>query len=321
MWRHRRFFCFTAGLILCLAFQSSINAQSNTFNFSSASCCPDSQALHFDESINCGCCPVGTFSAFIGIDGSKQPQDFGVNANLGGRARINFSAPLIASHGIGFQIGTAVGGSGNAVQVYELLGESKDRFQSFTTVGVFQRTPSGFSWGAVYDYLYQESYDQFNLGQWRFRASFEVTPKLEVGTTLNFSSQSDQGLFNNTLVTLEPIEMLNIYFQREWETGVLSKFWVGVADGHDENNAVTGSLPRKQNQFLFGADIFAPLNNWMAIYGETNLMMPADTGTVDAFLGIEVVPGGIWKKYRQNRFRSMLPVASNPSFSTDLLVR
>jgi hypothetical protein len=31
---------------------------------------------------------------FGGLDGSKQPQDFGVNANLGGQAHFNWGLPL-----------------------------------------------------------------------------------------------------------------------------------------------------------------------------------------------------------------------------------
>lgn len=84
----------------------------------------------------------GTFTALLGIDGSKQPQDFGANANLGAALRLAWSAPLFPKHGVGYQIGSRVTFTGNAVQVIELLGESKDRFQNFTTVGLFQASRS-----------------------------------------------------------------------------------------------------------------------------------------------------------------------------------
>ncbi len=179
----------------------------------------------------------GMFSTFFGLDGSKQPQDFGVNANLGGRFSLNYAAPLLADQGIGIQIGSAVTASANAVQVYELLGESSDRLQSFSTVGIFQRTPSGFGWGAVYDHLYQDSFDTFNLGQVRLRGSWELTTDFELGTTFNIATQSSSGQFNATPVSLEPIEMLNVYAKRQWQTGVMTTIWIGVADGHNESRS------------------------------------------------------------------------------------
>ncbi len=80
------------------------------------------------------------------LDGSKQPQDFGVNANLGGQAAINTAFPVFEAWGIGVQAGSSIIASSNAVRVYELLGEETGRTQSFTTLGVFQRTDSGFGW-------------------------------------------------------------------------------------------------------------------------------------------------------------------------------
>ena len=261
----------------------------------------------------------GTLLASFGPDGAKQPQDFGANAHLGVGVGLSYSAPLFEDRGIGFQIGTRATFTGNAVQVFEILGESKDRFQSFTTVGIFQRLNNGISYGATYDFLTQESFDNFTLGQWRVRASADITPVDELGVTLNFSSRSDTGLFNSTLVELEPIEQLHVYLKHRWESGVITSLWVGVADAHSEENVITGTLPRKTNPVLFGAEFHAPLNQWLAIYGETNLIMPADTGAVDAYLGLEFAPRGSRRsRSKQNRFRALLPVASNPSFTNDL---
>ncbi len=53
----------------------------------------------------------------------KQPQDFGVNANLGGQASFNWGVPLLSSYGLGMQLGSGVTATSNAVRVYELLGE------------------------------------------------------------------------------------------------------------------------------------------------------------------------------------------------------
>jgi hypothetical protein len=266
--------------------------------------------------------PLGTWSIWSGIDGSKQPQDFGANANVGGSLKVSYSGPLLAERGIGFQIGSRVNFQGNAVQVYELLGEEKDRFQGFTSVGLFQRNDSRINYGVVYDFLTQQSFDNFTLGQWRARVSFDLTPADELGVTMNFSDRSDSGRFNDIDVELEPIEQLHVYLRHQWRSGVITSTWVGVADKHSEENVLTGALPPKTNQISFGAEFFAPLNHWLAIYGETNLIMPADTGAVDAYLGIEFAPRGIRRsRSRTNLFREFFPVATNPTFTSDLTRR
>ena len=261
----------------------------------------------------------GTFLAFIGNDGSKQPQDFGANANVGVAASLSYSGPLLESRGVGFQIGSRVTFTGNGVQVFEILGEPQDRFQNFTTVGVFQRLDNGISLGAAYDFLNQESFDNFTLSQWRVRASFDISPANELGVTINLSDRSDSGFFNTMPVELDPIEQLKLFFKHRWQSGVETSFWVGVADAHSEENVLTGTLPRKTNQILFGSEFHAPLSQKLAIYGETNLIMPADTGAIDAFLGMQFAPQGVKRsRSRRNRFRAFLPVASSPSFTTDL---
>ena len=265
------------------------------------------------------CCRESNLTLFLGIDGSKQPQDFGVNANLGTSLAASYSQAVAPATGVGIQIGTRVAFSGNAVQVYELLGESDNRFQSFTTLGLFQRSVNGWSWGAAYDFLYQDSFDEFRLGQWRMRSSFELNCSTEIGVNVHLGANGSTGQFNSTTVRLNAIDQMNVFVRKRWLSAALTTAWIGVADEHSEENAVTGTLPPKNNQLLLGADLFAPLNHCLAIYGETNLMMPADTGTVDAFLGISFAPGGIIRsRSRQNRYREFIPVASSTTFSVDL---
>ncbi|TWT99984.1 hypothetical protein Pla108_09280 [Botrimarina colliarenosi] len=258
---------------------------------------------------------------FGGIDGSKQPQDFGVNANLGGQAHANWGLPLSERLGLGLQIGQTLVASDNAVRVQELLGESTTRFQSYTTLGLFQRTDSGFSWGFTHDWLNEDSYDQFSLQQWRVRAAYDVSACDQFGITANIASGGDTGVYNSptpATVRLEAIDQGHLYWRHWWPTGVQTTAWGGIAWGHGEDNVVTGASPRFGDSFLMGADILAPLNNYLAIYGETNLIFPADSGTVDAFLGIQFYPGGRVKCARRGQFSPLLPVATPTSFSTDL---
>ena len=260
----------------------------------------------------------GVFTTFLGLEGSKQPQDFGVNANFGGRLAFNYAGPLLKDAGVGFQIGSSYVGSGNAVQVFELLGESTGRYQQYTTIGIFRRSNGPISFGAAYDHLYQNSFDKFNLGQLRLRMGYLLNQNTEIGTTANLSSRSEVGSFNDTDVRLTPIEMLNLYIDHQWQSQARTRMWIGVADGHGEANAAFGDRARKNNQVTFGAEIFAPLNNFAAIYGEANIIMPADTGAVDAYLGMQLIPGGINRVGRTNRFRGMFSTASSATFANDL---
>ena len=255
---------------------------------------------------------------FGGIDGSKQPQDFGVNANLGLQGNVNSSFALNDDSGLGLQLGAGVVGSQNAVRVYELLGQATDRVQGYTTVGLFQRSDSGFLWAVAHDFMVEESYDQFFLSQWRGRIGLDVDEANQFGVTAQFRSIEDSGSFAGGPVSLRTINQGSIYWRHIWESETQTTFWLGLADGHGENNAVTGPSPAKSTVPLFGADFLAPLNDHFALYGETNLIMPADTGTVDAFLGIQWFPGGGARRARRGRFDPVFSVAAPTSFSVDL---
>lgn len=277
-----------------------------------------SQAEDFIRPLTVSDEPLGELSLFAGIDGAKQPQDFGVNANLGGRASINWSHALHEESGLGFQIGSALVASGNAVRVYELLGENSGRVQSFSTVGVFQRLQSGWKWGVAHDFLYQESYDNFFLSQTRINTAFGWDRQTEIGMNVYLPGARDSGNFNATRVNLETIAQGHIYCRQVWESQAQTTVWFGVAEGHSEDNAVTGPSRPQDESFVMGADILAPLNDRVAIYGETNLMFPADTGTVDAFLGFQYYPRGGAFTARKRRFAPIMPVAGSTSFSVDL---
>ncbi len=258
-------------------------------------------------------------SFLFAVDGSKQPQDFGVNANLGGHTSVNWGVPVFKEFGIGAQLGTGFTASSNAVRVYELLGESTGRTQSFTTVGLFQRTDSGLAWGFVHDFLSEKSFDTFHLGQWRIRGSYILSSNNEIGVTSSLHSYSDDGIFGtSTPVTLSPIEQGSLYYRHFWGTGAQTTAWFGIADKHGENNAVTGPSPAKHNPFLFGADVMMPLTASLAIYGETNMITPSDTGTVDAFLGVQWFPSKRAFSARRGSFCPLMPLAAPTSFAVDL---
>ncbi len=257
-------------------------------------------------------------SFFSGIDGSKQPQDYGVNANLGLQFRCQYAAPLVEQCGLGFQVGSSLVSTDNAVRVFELLGEDRDRLQSFTTVGLFQRV-GRWGWGGVFDYLYQDGFDESSLGQVRTRLSYDVTASTQVGVTARIRAFDDRAEFLGNPVTLRSINQGSFFLRHFFETGVQTTCWLGLAEEHGESNAAFGPAPSRADSFVFGADFVAPLNDSFAIYGETNLISPADTGTVDAFLGLAWYPFVSAKTAHLARFSPILPVAAPTSFAVDLL--
>jgi hypothetical protein len=255
---------------------------------------------------------------FLGLDGSKQPQDFGVNAHFGGRFAVNFGFPLIEELGLGGQVGTALNQTHNAVQVFERLGESTDRFQVFTTLGLFQRTSLGLNWAIAYDFLDQQYFDRFDLGQWRGRFGYELGPNDEVGIRVALSGRRDGGFFNKVPVTLDPITQGTIFWQHIFPSRAKTTFWAGLAEGHSQANIALGDTAPIRVPFVFGAELDIPLNDHLSLFGQANFIRPADTGTVDAFLGFSFHPSAIAQRARSARFAPGLPVAGNPTFSVDL---
>lgn len=262
-----------------------------------------------------------TLSLFAGYEGSKQPQDFGVNAHFGGRTHINWAAPILEDSGLGIQMGTAINATANAVQVNERIEGNSSRTQSFTTVGLFQRTDAGLIWGLGYDFLYQDYYDDFTLGQWRGRIGWQTSPAYEFGVQAAIRDNNDSGQFGATTVLLRPITQGSFYGRRTWNNQAAIGCWVGVAEGHSEANIALGDLPPQDECLVFGSDVFVPLGDRLALFGEANFMTPVDTGAVDAYLGFEIFPWGGARWARSNPFAPVLPVANNTSMTVDLLRR
>jgi hypothetical protein len=204
--------------------------------------------------------------------------------------------------------------------VYEALGETTSRTQNFTSLGVFQRTKCGFAWGFTHDFLHERYYDRFDLSQWRVRFSYDISDSNQIGFTGMMRGKDDTGNFGvNTPVRLRSIDQAQVYLRHYWETGTQTSAWIGVADGHGENNIVLGRAPGKDDPLLFGSDLLVPLTNSLAIYGETNFIMPLDTGVVDAFLGIQWYPSANAFCGRRGKFSPLMSLASPVAFAVDLL--
>ena len=262
-------------------------------------------------------CWLDTLELFGGLEGSKQPQDFGVNAEFGGRLHVNWGVPLLPAWGIGVQVGTAVDLTDNAVQVFERLEGNSDRVQEFTTVGVFQRIGE-LNWAVVYDFLYEDYYDHFDLGQIRAKVGYHITHCDEIGAWGTVETQKDNGTFAAIPLTLRPIDQASAFWRHTWENCAQTTIWVGGCPGHGQVNLALGDLPATGARVVFGADLHIPLSDSWAIFGEANFLTPANSGTVDAYLGFAYYIGGTAHGFRERQFSPVLPVADDTSFAVDL---
>lgn len=263
-------------------------------------------------------CWTDNLEFFAGLDGSKQPQDFGVNAQFGGRLHVNWAIPISLVHGIGLQAGTAVSQTDHAVAVTNAIEGSTSRTQSFTTIGIFQRTASGWTWSIVDDFLYQEDYDATSLMQLRGRIGYDLNSRDEVGIFGMTPLMSDDANWAGNPVRLRSLAQGSLFWRHQWASGGQTTGWLGLSEGHGQANAALGDREETGVVPVFGADLHLPLNDYCAIYGEANFVTPADTGTVDAFLGIVFYPGRGAVLWRERRFSPVLPVASSPSMSVNL---
>lgn len=254
---------------------------------------------------------------FVGLDGSKQPQDFGVNAHFGGRIHANWAMPISEEHGLGFQIGTAVTQSDHAVAVTRALEGSSSRTQSFTTIGVFQRTEH-WTWGVVNDILFQDDYSRETLDQWRARIGYDLNGRDEIGVMGSIPQSGSDVDWAGVGVHLNPLRQGSLFWRHTWQAGGQTTVWLGVADRHGQANVALGDRPETGHVILFGSDLQVPLNDHWALFGEANFVSPADTGTVDAYLGFAYYPGGGAFGWRNRAWSPVLPVASSPSFVTNL---
>ena len=88
--------------------------------------------------------------------------------------------------------------------------------------------------------------------------------------------------------------------------------------GHDDVVFVFPANPRDSHVLVYGAELYMPLSDKFAVTGSANLVTPAATGTVDAFLGVAFYPKKGAMRASHNRFAPMMAVANNPTFSVNL---
>ncbi len=257
-------------------------------------------------------------SLFLGLNGSKGPEDLGINANFGLRTDVNWGLPLWEEYGLGVQLGTSLNYSRTAVRVLRSIDGTSDRWENFSTGGLFQRAPCGLNWGLVYDYVDERYYDRLDLGQWRGQVGYNVTDNDEVGVWGAWREHGDAAVVGDAAFSLEPILQGNLFWRHIWRNETVTRVWVGVAEEHGRFVYVAPGESPVHHPFVFGADVFVPLNDYLSLYGEANFITPNDTGTVTASFGFAFYPGGGAHAASRSRFAPYLPLANDTSFALDL---
>ena len=255
---------------------------------------------------------------FAGLDGSKQPQDLGINANMGIRLSANWGFPLFGAAGLGAQVGAAYNASDAAVHVLDQIEGTSRRTQVYLTAGLFQHPTDKLHWGLAYDLLRQHYYDDFTLGQLRGQVGYDLARSNEVGVWFTKNAQGDTGSMSDTSVHLEPISQVNGYTKITWASQAQTTVWIGVARGHHNVVWVFPDNSRSENVVVYGADLQLPLNDRFAVMGAANFLTPTSTGTVDAYLGLTFYPGRGAMRASRSRYAPVSTVANSPTMPVNL---
>jgi hypothetical protein len=253
---------------------------------------------------------------FAGLDGSKQPQDLGINANMGVRLAANVGVPILERAHLGAQFGAAVNFSDAAVHVLDQIEGTSRRTQTFVTFAVFERPTDRLSWALGYDYLHEHYYDTFNLGQVRAQAGYQITPTNEVGSWFTKAIHGQDGVMGTTAVRLDAISQANGYIRHTWPTSARTMVWAGVASHHSDVVWVLPDNSRDKNVVVYGAQLELPLSDRLSVTGSGNFLTPAATGTVDAYLGVTYFTGR--SSTKRGPFAPPMMLGNNPEFPVDL---
>src|SRR5207244_7969995 len=122
----------------------------------------------------------------------------------------------------------------------------------------------------------------------------------------------ENGTMGETPVRLDPITQLNVYTRHTWANAAQTSVWIGVASAHNNVVCVFPDNSRDTHVVVYGAELSMPLSDRFAVTGSTNLITPASTGTVDAFLGLTFYPGRSGFRAAHNTFAPIAAVANNP---------
>lgn len=261
---------------------------------------------------------LDNLSVFAGLDGARTPEDLGLSSTFGGRLHVNWGVAVLPELGLGAQVGTAVNHARTSSRLLRLAEGTRERTQSFTTLGLFQRTPQGFKWALVHDFLTENHYSGIDARQWRGQIGLDLTGCDEVGLWGTWRARSDQTTVLGQTIFLRPIHQINFYWRRVWANDNVTRVWLGLAEEHGRFILTAPGTPPIRHPFCFGGEVHLPLTDQLALYGEAQFITPNDTGTVTAYFGLAWYPGGGARSAGCNNFAPMMPLANNTTLALDV---
>lgn len=256
-------------------------------------------------------------SFFFGLDGAHEPLDLGLNARFGYRAHLHWGLPLVEDWNLGLHLGLGYNFGYNAVRVLSPITGSNADHQTFFTVGVFQRDKLAFNWELAWDFRNDDYYEQFSTSQWRGLVSRTLGTE-EVGVWGTLRDRTDRGHVGATWFNVRSINQINLFWKHTWDNQIVTGLHLGMADEHGRFSLINTREGAIQHPFLFGADLFVPLSDRLALFGEATFLTPNDTGTVIATLGLAWYPAGRPADQPRGLFSPLLPTANNASMPLDV---
>ncbi|MCA9099604.1 MAG: DUF6666 family protein [Pirellulales bacterium] len=288
-----------------------------------------------DTSCLCCCDPGGfcdNLELFVAGDGWANHGDDDDTNNFGYRLGTNSG---FGGDTIRFQAGASYG-------FYNLHGREDEpndtgsEGQLFLTGGIYKRSNvcCGDRWaaGVVYDYMrghnWGEGGDDLDLSQIRALFGYALSRRNELGVWMAFGLDTDTVPQMSSTVIVQAKDQVNLFWRHQFEYGAQSMFYVGLAD---EPNGVNPNIYSPDlREVVLGFRGQAPLNRWLALYGNVLYILPGTSGgdnSNDSYaeevwnvsVGLVFYPGA---KARSNSVSGpaglpLIPVADNGTFAVN----
>jgi hypothetical protein len=253
---------------------------------------------------------------FLGVQGFTNPLDHGLppafgtnNGNFGYHEGVNFAGHFgkwlgLGSLGLGYQVGATFLQSdlnGNLVNG----AQTKNRDQQFFTAGLFRRAHDGYGLqgGFVYDYMHDNYWTKYSVGQIRIELSYLTFLGHEFGFWGAFSIHDGHDLVNGTPLGFQTIDMYNGFYRYTFDNGAQGRVWFGGTDNR---------------QGIVGSDFRLPLANRWDLWGWYNYIIPNHSGFVgvnnqgwNLTLNLVWYPGRKCDGIHNTPFRALFAPADN----------
>jgi hypothetical protein len=248
--------------------------------------------------------PGKDLTLFAGVHGFKSAVDNGQNGNFGFQEGVNWSSPFWNAAGIGFQAGFQAMQS----DFHPTAFFTEDRSQYFLTTGFFRRQMcgQGWQWGVVYDHLFDEFVEDYEVGQIRGELSYLFRGH-ELGYWFATGASDDVPGADSTtgISSYEAVDMHAFFYRRRLMNGGEGRLWGGFT---------------KESDTIFGGDLRVPLACDWDVVAAFNYLAPQDDATTDGpfpeawNIGINLVwyvcPQGAMQA-GGSRYRPLFNVADN----------